>query len=93
MTPTGDAAACSLETGGRVCGSPVGVRRYLPGLRCAEHAPANPTPDPDRTLDGLRARTLPETYPAYGTATDDPLGRTRPGTARTGFIPRRPDPK
>ena len=29
-------------------------RRYLNGRYCTEHAPKSPTPDPERTADGLR---------------------------------------
>jgi hypothetical protein len=66
-----------------------GAELYPCGLRCHRHAPATqagrvvPTPTPF-------APSERHTPPDYGRATTDPLGRTIPGTARTGMIPRRP---
>lgn len=52
---------CGHETSGVVCGA-TPTRKYLIGQRCADHTPArlagrpDLVPDPDRTLDALRAR-------------------------------------
>lgn len=54
------------------------------GWLCGDHRPAQPQPDPTRTVDGLAA--LVELLPwqlalverVYGEATTDPLGRSGP---------------
>lgn len=55
-----DEHPCEHETAGTLCGHPT-RRRYLTGWKCATHTPAaladrpETTPDPARTLNGLRA--------------------------------------
>lgn len=68
--------ACDVELAGVVCGSTDTVRRYLFGHRCRTHAPANPTPDPAATAEGLASRDAAwSARVEYGTAKTDPLGR------------------
>lgn len=66
-----------------ICGTFVDVKLYPAGHRCPLHTPAAghghpepPEPDPKRTIDALRARPRADRTRNYGTATDDPLGRT-----------------
>lgn len=83
---------CDLELDGQPCGSYDRVTRFLPGLRCHDHHPARllglEPPDPTGSVP---AEPRPRPVKAYGKATSDPLGRTVPGTSRTGMIPRRPE--
>lgn len=73
---------CELWTGGAYCGAAGDVRAYVPGPRCPDHTPAalagrpDHTPDPERTLDGLRAALgLAWTFRASDTALVDQRAR------------------
>lgn len=64
---------------------------YLRGAFCPDCRPwpAPPTPDPTRTVAGLRTRPVTGFSPVpYGRATSDPLGRTIPPHANAGMLPR-----
>lgn len=82
---------CGSMAGDQQCRN-AAVDRYLVGWRCEHHTPAalagRTVPDPVASLPTHGAAVV--TRIAYGTASTDPLGRTVPGTARTGFIPSRP---
>lgn len=69
--------ACTIQTGGRACGSTRQVRHYLTGHACPDHTPAKTAgrpetqPDPQLTLDALQARfehrpVTPDTRPRMG---------------------------
>lgn len=79
------ARPCGYFEGGGRCGV-LSELRYVQGFRCVRHAPAvvagrtEPTPDPARSVEGMRGNGRRFSDPSrYGAATTDPLGREGPG--------------
>lgn len=73
--------ACTLYIDGRVCGAQA-IGRYLPGWRCEQHAPPQPSRAPS-TVPSPSVHRVPR---VYGSIVDDapPLDPTRIPRSRGG---------